>query len=954
MSTPPDLPSDIEAYLASASFEQQKRLYRVLMEFLQGHRGILRGLVQSTQQLDEQLQWLLTSSRWKVGYRVTNPLGGHYLDVPVAALCREAVDAASGWGSEKSAALGVFVDSLIPPDRVDAMMSMTKTAELLRRHLPVMVCVTRECLGDSERLSLRLSDTLDASLALLDSNAWRIGDFIVNDLVKRVTRSASRNYAWAPENIRAMHEAHGELCATMATRFDELSHRVANRGGFKGSFAADSEIDVLATVSLARRGPLRELIAQERSVTVIVPVYNAFEVLEDCFASLVAHTDPRHSVLLIDDRSTDDRVWPLLQRFASRFAQIQAVQNDANLGFPATVNRGFAMAEGDVVILNSDTEVTARWLEKLMDAAYSRGRVATVTPLTNSGSVFSVPEMHVANELPRHLNLAVAADAQERCSLWIRPDVPTGNGFCMYIRREALDEVGVFDAETFGRGYGEENDFCVRATQKGYVHLIDDATFILHKENASFLDAADENKTRALAAIRERYPDYDARIQDWLKEDRLANLRYTLKSIWEGRRAVPVDSYLLDDARPTLLYVVHDGAGGTVLHLRDLALANWVEYRTLFLRTGHNDWRLETFTGRDFETVAEYEFSMPWVLTEGPDGERMEAARSVVETYSPALVHVHHFMWNAPELMAVFTSRGARAVFSVHDFYSVCPSFNLLDQDYRFCGGTCTEGPGECPIDIKDVSVPNLKHGYVFEWRDRMRVALEQCDALVSFSDSGREIVTKAFPTLDTDAYRILAHGHRDGTRMETVSKVPRGAGMRVLILGSISPSKGLNLVREVMAINRAEGSPFTFYFVGTVHPSFKPEEHGAIAHGAYQVAELPEILAGIGPSVALIPTVWGETFCFTLSECWAAGIPVVASDIGTLHERVSTTGGGWLVDPYDAQAWFDRLRSISEAPEDYVEIRKKVLNVSLKSLTSMSDDYRELYHALLGAPASE
>ena len=64
--------------------------------------------------------------------------------------------------------------------------------------------------------------------------------------------------------------------------------------------------------------------------------------------------------------------------------------------------------------------------------------------------------------------------------------IPTGVGFCMYIRRACLDEIGLFDAETFGRGYGEENDFCMRAAAAGWRNVLAGDVFVYHEGAVSF------------------------------------------------------------------------------------------------------------------------------------------------------------------------------------------------------------------------------------------------------------------------------------------------------------------------------------------------------------------------------------------------------------------------------------------------------------------------------------
>src|SRR4029078_7087035 len=72
-------------------------------------------------------------------------------------------------------------------------------------------------------------------------------------------------------------------------------------------------------------------------------------------------------------------------------AGVQMLRNPERRGFVASVNRGMALSSRDVVLLNSDTRVTARWLEKLREAAASAPEIATVTPFSNDATICSLP-----------------------------------------------------------------------------------------------------------------------------------------------------------------------------------------------------------------------------------------------------------------------------------------------------------------------------------------------------------------------------------------------------------------------------------------------------------------------------------------------------------------------------------------------------------------------------------
>src|SRR6056297_2073596 len=205
------------------------------------------------------------------------------------------------------------------------------------------------------------------------------------------------------------------------------------------------------------------------SVAVIIPVYNAFQEATACIESVQANTRAPYRLILIDDGSTDNRIWPFLQSFADASGHVKAYKNTVNRGFTATINRGCALAgDQDVVLLNSDTRVTDGWLQKLSACTRLHERVATVTPLSNAAGAFSVPVRNRVNKLPHLMSPYDVGRLVEELSSGIRPEVPVGNGFCMYVTRNALKRVGGFDQAHFPMGYGVENDFCLRAGKLGF------------------------------------------------------------------------------------------------------------------------------------------------------------------------------------------------------------------------------------------------------------------------------------------------------------------------------------------------------------------------------------------------------------------------------------------------------------------------------------------------------
>lgn len=258
-----------------------------------------------------------------------------------------------------------------------------------------------------------------------------------------------------------------------------------------------------------------------KSIDIIIPIYNAYEYVEECIKSVIKYTNlNENNLILINDCSPDKKIMDLLNNFKIQYLDknMTIINNEKNLGFVKSVNIGMKTNIGnDVVLLNSDTEVTKSWLEKMQECAYSNKYIATVTPFTNNGTIASVPNFGEDNIIPENMNLDEYAKMIEECSSKIYPEIPTGNGFCLYIKREALNNIGYFDEELFEKGYGEENDFCFRALNHGYINVICDNTFIYHKGTQSFKK---ENMTKEkaelieshLKIIKEKYPFYTQKL----------------------------------------------------------------------------------------------------------------------------------------------------------------------------------------------------------------------------------------------------------------------------------------------------------------------------------------------------------------------------------------------------------------------------------------------------------
>ena len=263
-------------------------------------------------------------------------------------------------------------------------------------------------------------------------------------------------------------------------------------------------------------------------IDIIVPVYDGVEETRRCLES-VLRTVPREraEVVVVDDATPRPEIAADLDRLAAE-GKVTLLRHGANRGFVASANEGMALhPDRDVVLLNSDTEVANDWLGRL--AAAARGeRVATATPFSNNATICSYPFEGWSGGVPGSLGLERLDAAVASANRGRAIDIPTAVGFCMFIRRACLDAVGAFDAERFGRGYGEENDFCMRAAKAGWRHVLAGDVFVFHRGAVSFAESRAPQLERSAAALLEAHPEYGRIVQEFVARDPAAGLRQAI------------------------------------------------------------------------------------------------------------------------------------------------------------------------------------------------------------------------------------------------------------------------------------------------------------------------------------------------------------------------------------------------------------------------------------------
>ncbi len=255
-------------------------------------------------------------------------------------------------------------------------------------------------------------------------------------------------------------------------------------------------------------------------IDVIIPAYRGLAETRRCLESVLeAPVRSAHEVVVIDDASPEPELSAWLRGLAGR-GRITLVVHERNAGFVASVNEGMRLhPERDVLLLNSDTEVAGDWLDRISAHGARDPGAGTVTPFSNNATICSYPLFAQPNPLPDGVGTARLDAAFARANAGHAVEIPTAVGFCMFISRRCLAGVGAFDEDAFGKGYGEEVDFCMRAARAGWRHLLAADTFVFHQGEVSFGIGAQDIRNRSQAIVDERYPEFQVRVRAFLDAD---------------------------------------------------------------------------------------------------------------------------------------------------------------------------------------------------------------------------------------------------------------------------------------------------------------------------------------------------------------------------------------------------------------------------------------------------
>ncbi|MGC2780561.1 MAG: glycosyltransferase [Bradyrhizobium sp.] len=367
------------------------------------------------------------------------------------------------------------------------------------------------------------------------------------------------------------------------------------------------------------------------TTTVIVPVYGDADATMACLDSLCRAralgtkrgTGSPFQILVVDDGSPEPALKAQLQALAA-LQDIALLVNPTNQGFIGAVNRALTkVGDGDVILLNADTIVPPGFAERLATAAYSAPDIGTVTPLSNNGEFFSFPISDISNPMPGDGEIIARDKAAAQANAGTTVDMPSGIGFCLYIKRALLDRIGAL-SESFRRGYLEDVDFCLRARAAGFRNVCAPSVYVGHHGSLSFQSSKRALVLHNFDILDRRFPNYRSECRAIEAADPLRSSRAALESVLPAAEA---NCVLIVAGRGALLPV----AEARARHLTD----NGVRAVVLIPQQTKLTFRLKAADG-DVPQSLLLRFDTPGAIAEA-EGEIARLRPSRIEVVAPAL-----------------------------------------------------------------------------------------------------------------------------------------------------------------------------------------------------------------------------------------------------------------------------------------------------------------------------
>lgn len=411
-----------------------------------------------------------------------------------------------------------------------------------------------------------------------------------------------------------------------------------------------------------------------------------------------------------------------------------------------------------------------------------------------------------------------------------------------------------------------------------------------------------------------------------------------------------------------ILYVLHSGTtGGTFLTNKDLMKNVEKKYEIFLLGAEKDSLRLYTFLNGELKLIKEYQrhlklnvpindsntYYKKWSAEEFHNSWLTFIYFDILDKYHIDIIHIRHLINHSFDLPQIAKKLGIPVILSIHDFYFICPFYVLLDENYNYCAGNCSNSDKNCYCPMDSLNNINIKE-FIPKWREKVLKLFSDIDYFITTSDFVKDLFLSIYTNdkiINESNFKIIEHGRDFNELNKCFYEIPSlDKPIKILFSANhLNVMKGSKLIKKIKKEDKND--LLEFHFLGNCEKDIN--KYG-IVHGTFERDEFYKKVFEIRPSFIGIFSIWPETFCHTLTEAWSCGIPVLGTNIGVIQERIQKNNAGWIVDKDNPKSIYNQIIQISKDTEDYLEIVNNIKNIKFKNTKTMSEQYLKLYDSLV------
>ena len=576
-----------------------------------------------------------------------------------------------------------------------------------------------------------------------------------------------------------------------------------------------------------------------------------------------------------------------------------------------TLQNIFNKTENDILFIKDNVITYDKFLTKLILAAYSNDKIGIVSPISNYSPVSLLDDIDENYILINNISKKEYNES------------PLPNDTCVFIKNKLLKRILLKETENW------LDILCSQSIDAGWISIFDDSTFV------NYLQLKKNQKQEDNFALVDPYVIENQPTPIFLNSEAYANANMTIHTFLNN-------DYLLNKNKKRVLYVMHY-SGGVEFAVKDIAKSVNKEYDCFILKAYQNKLLLYHLNDELVFPVQEFEIKYQWNAKLLQSEEYKQIYFYILVNYNINLVQIDHLLFHTLDLPDITKTLNIPTIITIHDYYYICPTFVLLDENNKYCGGYCESINKQCSKRVKWFDLPIDITEWKIEWQKQMLNVFKKCNIILTAMSFTKNMILKHYNELEQEDIKLIEHG-RDLIRYDNFNSVPNPhQPIKILIPGTLSVHKGSEFVKELKKIDTE--NKLELYFLGYADDEIK--QLGK-SYGKYKRDEFAKYVYKIKPSFIGIFSIWPETYSYTLTESLSVGIPIIGSNMGALKERIENYGCGWLVDINNPKEAYEKILEIASNTEKYKQVEKQIKELKIKTTEEMGEEYIQLYKELL------